>query len=67
MNAVSHINERGRTTVPAAIRRAIGAKPGDRLRWAITQDGKLTLHLRLPATKEASLNRANAHVYGSIR
>lgn len=35
----SKINARGQTTVPAAIRRALGAKAGTRLTWVLLPDG----------------------------
>jgi antitoxin PrlF len=38
----SRITRRFRTTVPAAIRRALGLEPGDRLVWRIA-DGHVTV------------------------
>ncbi|MFM0152879.1 AbrB/MazE/SpoVT family DNA-binding domain-containing protein [Paraburkholderia sediminicola] len=37
--AESRINSRGRTTVPAAVRKALSAKPGARLVWQVMPDG----------------------------
>ncbi|WP_429475237.1 AbrB/MazE/SpoVT family DNA-binding domain-containing protein [Paraburkholderia atlantica] len=35
----SRINSRGQTTVPAAVRKALGAKLGARLTWVLLPDG----------------------------
>ena len=35
----STITDRGQTVIPAAIRRALGLSPADRLEWIISPDG----------------------------
>ncbi|WP_374193466.1 AbrB/MazE/SpoVT family DNA-binding domain-containing protein [Trinickia mobilis] len=35
----SRIDTWGRTTVPAAVRKTLGAKPGTRLAWHVMPDG----------------------------
>ncbi|WP_236001876.1 AbrB/MazE/SpoVT family DNA-binding domain-containing protein [Paraburkholderia elongata] len=39
--AESRLATRGRTTVPAQVRKALGAKPGTRLVWHVMPDGKV--------------------------
>jgi AbrB family looped-hinge helix DNA binding protein len=43
----SKITSKGQTTIPAAIQRKLGVKPGDRLQYFIEPDGRVTL---LPKT-----------------
>ena len=42
----SKMNKRGQVTVPKAIREALGVGPGDKLRYAIVDDGVLVLPVR---------------------
>jgi AbrB family looped-hinge helix DNA binding protein len=37
------VDERFSVTVPAAVRRAAGVEAGDRLRWAVDEDGSLSV------------------------
>ena len=39
------VDERFSVTVPAAVRRAAGVEAGDRLRWAVDEDGSLSVEL----------------------
>ena len=39
----SAITLRGQTTLPKAVRQALGLKPGDRLRYVILDDGEVRL------------------------
>jgi AbrB family looped-hinge helix DNA binding protein len=39
------VDERFSVTVPAAVRRAAGVKSGDKLRWAVDEDGSLSVEL----------------------
>ncbi|WP_081255969.1 AbrB/MazE/SpoVT family DNA-binding domain-containing protein [Pandoraea pnomenusa] len=42
----SRIDARGRTTVPAAVRKALGAKPGTRLTWLLMPDGYILVRAK---------------------
>ncbi len=49
--SISRLDRKGRTTVPKAVRRRLGLKPGDKIRFLIEDDGRAimlpaTLHLR---------------------
>ncbi len=58
----SRLDRKGRTTVPKGVRRRLGLKPGDKIRFLVEDDGRVvmlpaTLHLRdlrgsLPNTKD---------------
>ena len=39
------VDERFSVTVPAAVRRAAGVEAGDKLRWAVDEDGSLSVEL----------------------
>ena len=39
------VNESFSVTVPAAVRRAAGVEAGDTLRWAVDEDGSLSVEL----------------------
>lgn len=43
------VSDRGMVTIPAEIRRRLGIDPGDKLRWTVDDEGRLTVevvHLR---------------------
>ncbi len=47
----STLTSKGQTTIPKAIRRHLGLKPGDKIRFLVEDDGRVivlpaTLHLR---------------------
>lgn len=44
--AESRLTTRGRTTVPAEVRKALGAKPGTRLAWHVMPDGKVLVRAK---------------------
>lgn len=46
----SRITSKAQTTVPAAVRRALGAEPGDELRWEL--DGDTATVRRVVGTRE---------------
>ncbi len=46
----SGITSKGQTTLPKAVREALGVKPGDRIRYAIL-DGKVMMLPALPAAR----------------
>jgi antitoxin PrlF len=58
----STLTAKGQTTIPKAIRQHLGVKPGDRLRFAIEADGKVTL---VPATLPITALRGIARRDGS--
>jgi len=39
--AISKIFDRGKTTVPSAVRRKLGVRDGDKLLWIEDSDGKI--------------------------
>lgn len=41
MTALAKITAKGQTTIPAEIRTALGAKPGDLLAWEIEANGSV--------------------------
>jgi AbrB family looped-hinge helix DNA binding protein len=41
MTAIAKITAKGQTTIPAKIRAALGAKPGDIVAWDIEADGSV--------------------------
>ena len=68
--SISRLDRKGRTTVPKAVRRHLGLKPGDKIRFLVEDDGRVvilpaTLHLRdlrgsLPKpSKPVSVERMN--------
>ena len=52
----SGITSRGQTTLPKAVREALGVKPGDRVRYAIL-DGRVMLMPVRPASRLAGMLR----------
>lgn len=42
---VTQVNESGGVTVPAEIRERLGIEPGDKLRWAVDDDGALSVEV----------------------
>ena len=42
----STVTSRGQTTLPKAVRAALGVKPGDRIRYVVLEDGVRILPLR---------------------
>ena len=68
--ATSTLTSKGQTTIPKAVRRHLGLKPGDKIRFLVEDDGRVmllpaTLHLRdlrgsLPKpSKPVSIERMN--------
>ncbi|MCH8924636.1 MAG: type II toxin-antitoxin system PrlF family antitoxin [Proteobacteria bacterium] len=71
--STSTLTSKGQTTVPKDIRRHLGLKPGDKIRFLVEDDGRVvilpaTLHLRdlrgsLPKpSKPVSVERMNAAI-----
>ncbi len=69
----STLTSKGQTTIPKAVRRHLGLKPGDKIRFLVEDDGRVvvlpaTLHLRdlrgsLPKPpKPVSVERMNEAV-----
>lgn len=70
--SLSTLGRKGQTTVPAAVRAALGMRPGTRLRWHVMPDGtaivraknrsvlELAGMLRPPKGKSCSLQEMNA-------
>ncbi len=54
----STITSKGQTTVPQAIRDAVGAPPGARLVWHVTPDGTVVVRVK---------NRSLRQLAGSLR
>ncbi|WP_341313521.1 AbrB/MazE/SpoVT family DNA-binding domain-containing protein [Paraburkholderia sp. IMGN_8] len=44
--AESRLTTKGRTTVPAEVRKALGAKPGTPLVWHVMSDGKVLVRAK---------------------
>ncbi len=49
--STSTLTSKGQTTIPKAVRRHLGLKPGDKIRFLVEDDGRVvvlpaTLHLR---------------------
>ncbi|MFM0169143.1 type II toxin-antitoxin system PrlF family antitoxin [Paraburkholderia sediminicola] len=44
--AESRLTTRGRTTVPAVVRKALGMKPGTRLVWHVMPDGEVLVRAK---------------------
>ncbi len=49
--STSRLDRKGRTTVPKGVRRHLGLKPGDKIRFLVEDDGRIvllpmTLHVR---------------------
>lgn len=51
----STLLERGRTTIPVSIRRALGMIAGDQLVWKASRGGALVVHLKRPPKKGPSV------------
>ena len=47
----SGITSKGQTTLPKAVREALGVEPGDRVRYAILADGKVMMMPILRASR----------------
>ncbi len=71
--STSTLTSKGQTTIPKDIRRHLGLKPGDKIRFLVEDDGRVvvlpaTLHLRdlrgsLPKPPEpVSVERMNAAI-----
>ena len=39
------VSDRGMVTIPASLRRRLDIEPGDRLRWAVGEDGGLSVRV----------------------
>lgn len=39
------VSDRGMVTIPAALRRELDIEPGDKLRWAVDDDGELSVEV----------------------
>lgn len=57
----STITTRGQTTLPSAVRQALGLKPGDRLRYVLLDDGEVRLMRTRPVTELAGLLHQPGH------
>ena len=55
------LTAKGQTTIPKGIRRHLGLQPGDRIRFAIEADGRVTL---VPATLPITALRGVARYRG---
>ena len=44
--AESTVTSRGQTTLPKAVRAALGVRPGDRIRYVVLEDGVRILPMR---------------------
>ena len=51
----STITARGQTTLPSAVRQALGLKPGDRLRYVLLDDGEVRLMRTRPVSELAGM------------
>lgn len=45
MEEETTVNDSHSVTVPAAIRKAVGINPGDKLRWSIDDEGELSVEV----------------------
>lgn len=43
MQRIAKISSKGQVTIPASIRKALGAGPGDRLMWDVAADGSVVV------------------------
>jgi antitoxin PrlF len=43
--AKTEVSNRGVVTIPAAVRRRLDIEPGDKLQWAVTTDGDLSVEV----------------------
>ena len=67
MKIESTIDRQGRTTIPAAIRALLDAKPRDRLQWNSVGSGLLHVQLRRGSVgKVSSTKKRGGHVAESI-
>ena len=55
MTIQSTITSKGQTTIPSEVRQALGLKPGDKLRYRIGEDGRVTLMPSLPASSASGM------------
>lgn len=39
------VSDKGMVTIPATVRRRLDIEAGDKLRWAVTQEGELTVEV----------------------
>lgn len=59
----SRINARGKTTVPAKVRKALGAGPGTQLTWVLTLDGDVFVRSKSSSIRElAGMLESSRHV-----
>jgi AbrB family looped-hinge helix DNA binding protein len=61
MPHTSTVTKRGMTTIPRALREALGMQPGDRLEWHVQRDGSV-----LCRHKPADRQRAAVDAVSSI-
>jgi AbrB family looped-hinge helix DNA binding protein len=52
MTIVAKITSKGQTTIPAEIRKALDAKPGDMLAWDVKQKGEVVVRRVRPVDVE---------------
>lgn len=60
----TNLTARGITSVPKAVRQALGATHGACLRWEVQPDGSIRVtvkHVYAPPVLEAPFNRLNSH------
>ena len=53
----SGVTTKGQTTLPKAVRQALGLSPGDRLRYVILDDGQVRLMRTVPVAGLAGMLR----------
>lgn len=53
----SGVTTKGQTTLPKAVRHALGLAPGDRLRYVILDDGQVRLMRTVPVASLAGMLR----------
>ena len=52
MTAVAKITSKGQTTIPAEVRKALNAKPGDLLAWDVKSTGEVVVRRVKPVDVE---------------
>ena len=52
MTTVAKITSKGQTTIPAEVRKALDAKPGDMLAWDVKQKGEVVVRRVRPVDVE---------------
>lgn len=52
MTIVAKITSKGQTTIPAEVRKALDAKPGDMLAWDVKQKGEVVVRRVRPVDVE---------------